>query len=263
MKEIKALFLDIDGTLVSFQTHTVPASTVEALEEAHRRGVSIFISTGRPMAFITNLKSIEHLIDGYITTNGAYCTVGNTVVSKHPMDPDDVNTILTDAIDRNYPVIVDGEHSVLVYNNADIVDRLFVKGFGVDVLDYSLTLDDIKGEAIMQLSPFITQEQEDELSPRFKHITSGRWHPEFTDLTRSGIDKAMGLQTMANYMHIDITQTMAFGDGGNDISILQAAGIGVAMGNSNDNVKAAADYVTTSVDNNGIANALRHYGVIS
>lgn len=262
MEEIKALFLDIDGTLVSFQTHTVPTSTVEALEEAHRQGVSIFISTGRPMAFITNLKSIEHIIDGYITTNGAYCTVGDTVVSSHPMDPDDINTILTDAIERNYPVIVDGEHSVLVYNNAEIVDRLFVKAFGVDTLDYNLTLDDIQGEAIMQLSPFITQEQEDLLTPRFKHITSGRWHPEFTDLTRSGIDKAMGMRTMAEYMHIDISQTMAFGDGGNDIPILQAAGIGVAMGNSNNNVKEAANYVTTTVDDNGIANALRHFEVI-
>lgn len=74
---IKALFFDIDGTLVSFTSHTVPASTVEALEEAHRRGVGIYISTGRPMAFITNLKPIAHLIDGYITTNGAYCVVGD------------------------------------------------------------------------------------------------------------------------------------------------------------------------------------------
>ena len=79
---IKALFFDIDGTLVSFTSHTVPASTVEALEEAHRRGVGIYISTGRPMAFITNLKPIAHLIDGYITTNGAYCVVGDTVVSS-------------------------------------------------------------------------------------------------------------------------------------------------------------------------------------
>lgn len=100
---IKALFFDIDGTLVSFTSHTVPASTVEALEEAHRRGVGIYISTGRPMAFITNLKSIAHLIDGYITTNGAYCVVGDTVVSRHPMDPDDVATVLADAIDNHYP----------------------------------------------------------------------------------------------------------------------------------------------------------------
>lgn len=72
----------------------------------------------------------------------------------------------------------------------------------------------------------------------------------------------MGMRTMAEYMHIDISQTMAFGDGGNDIPILQAAGIGVAMGNSNNNVKEAANYVTTTVDDNGIANALRHFEVI-
>ena len=55
---------------------------------------------------------------------------------------------------------------------------------------------------------------------------------------------------------------MAFGDGGNDIAILSAAGIGVAMGNSADDVKAAADFVTTDVDNHGIAHALRHYKII-
>ena len=55
---------------------------------------------------------------------------------------------------------------------------------------------------------------------------------------------------------------MAFGDGGNDISIIRQAGIGVAMGNAGDDVKAVADYVTTSVDDDGIANALKHFGVI-
>ena len=55
---------------------------------------------------------------------------------------------------------------------------------------------------------------------------------------------------------------MAFGDGGNDIGMLHHAGIGIAMGNANDNVKVAADYVTTSVDEDGIANALKHYGII-
>ncbi|MBO7599308.1 MAG: HAD hydrolase family protein, partial [Bacteroidales bacterium] len=53
---IKSLFFDIDGTLVSFKTHRIPDSTVMALEEANRRGVKIFISTGRPKAFVINLK---------------------------------------------------------------------------------------------------------------------------------------------------------------------------------------------------------------
>ena len=55
---------------------------------------------------------------------------------------------------------------------------------------------------------------------------------------------------------------MAFGDGGNDIEMLRYAGTGVAMGNADDAVKAAADYVTTSVDDDGIMNALKHFGLI-
>ena len=230
--------------------------------EAEGRGVGLYISTGRPMAFITNLKPIAHLIDGYITTNGAYCVVGDTVVSRHPMDPDDVATVLADAIDNHYPVVVDGERTIVVYNNSDLVDRIYVKGLGVDVLDYSLTLKDLGTEGILELSPFMTRAQEAALSPRLRHVTSGRWHPEFTDFTRQGVDKALGLREMAGFLHLDISQTMAFGDGGNDIAILSAAGIGVAMGNSADDVKAAADFVTTDVDNHGIAHALRHYKII-
>lgn len=79
-KKIKALFFDIDGTLVSFRTHKIPQSTVDALEDAKRNGVAVYISTGRPIMLINNLGQIEHLIDGYITTNGARCFVGNHTV---------------------------------------------------------------------------------------------------------------------------------------------------------------------------------------
>ena len=76
----KALFFDIDGTLVSFETHRIPSSTIEALEAAHAKGLKIFIATGRPKAIINNLSELQdrNLIDGYITMNGAYCFVGET-----------------------------------------------------------------------------------------------------------------------------------------------------------------------------------------
>lgn len=74
-KKVKALFFDIDGTLVSFKTHRIPQSTVDALEQAKKNGVEIYISTGRPKQIINNLGQIEHLIDGYITANGARCFV--------------------------------------------------------------------------------------------------------------------------------------------------------------------------------------------
>ena len=70
------------------------------------------------------------------------------------------------------------------------------------------------------------------------------------------------METIAVHEGISLTECMAFGDGGNDIPILRRAGIGVAMGNAGANVKAAADYITDSIDAGGVANALRHFGVI-
>ena len=67
---------------------------------------------------------------------------------------------------------------------------------------------------------------------------------------------------LAAHEGLDISECIAFGDGGNDISILRAAGIGVAMGNAADGVKASADYVTTHIDDDGIANAFRHFELI-
>lgn len=67
---------------------------------------------------------------------------------------------------------------------------------------------------------------------------------------------------MADYYGIDLTETMAFGDGGNDVPMLKVAGIGVAMGNASDSVKAAARFVTAHVDDHGIQKALMQWGVI-
>lgn len=259
---IKALFFDIDGTLVSFRTHLIPASTVAALRLAKARGVRVFISTGRPPQIIINLGQIEELIDGYISTNGAHCYVGSETVSLHPMLREDVETILADGQEKGYSTIVVGMRHFVVCNNTDTVGRVFVHDLKVTNIDFGLTYDDVRDEPILQVTPFVTPAQEAELMPRLKNCTSGRWHPAFTDITARGIDKAQGLREMAVYMHYDIAETMAFGDGGNDIPIIKAAGVGVAMGNGLDEVKASADYVTTSVDDDGIMNALRHYHVI-
>lgn len=261
-RNIKALFFDIDGTLVSFRTHLIPQSTVDALQEAKRNGVAIYISTGRPLMLITNLGQIEHLIDGYITTNGARCFVGDHTVCLRPISRKDVDEVVADADRCDYPVIVVGERHLVVYHPTDIVRKIFVEGLGVVNLDFSTQLETLADEEILQLTPFCSAEQEAELMPRLSNCTSGRWHPAFTDITSGEADKGKGLHAMAQYLGLDIAETMAFGDGGNDISIIREASVGVAMGNANEELKVCADFVTSSVDENGIRNALLHFGVI-
>ena len=78
---VKAIFFDIDGTLVSFETHKIPASTQEALKTLRDKGIKIFIATGRPQCLINNLGDLE--FDGYITVNGSYCfTAGHQPIYK-------------------------------------------------------------------------------------------------------------------------------------------------------------------------------------
>jgi Cof subfamily protein (haloacid dehalogenase superfamily) len=263
---IKALFFDIDGTLVSFKTHIIPQSTVDAIAEAKKNGVRIYISTGRPISLITNLGQIEHLIDGYITTNGAYCFVddetGRHTICCNDIPTEDIQMMLNAASKWDRPVIVVGQQDIAIYNYKDVVDDVFHKGLGVDNLDYDKPIEDVLIQPVLQMTPFISEEQEVELMSKMKNSTSGRWCPDFTDITCKAADKGKGLLAMAEHEGLAVADTMAFGDGGNDISIIRQAGIGVAMGNAGDEVKKNADFITTSVDEDGIMNALIKFGVI-
>ena len=84
----------------------------------------------------------------------------------------------------------------------------------------------------------------------------------FADITAKGDTKQKGIDEIIRYFDIRLEDTMAFGDGGNDISMLRHAAIGVAMGQAEKDVKAAADYVTAPIDEDGISKAMKHFGII-
>ena len=96
----------------------------------------------------------------------------------------------------------------------------------------------------------------------FPECVSSRWSPLMADINMRGVTKASGMDVFLRHYGIDRSRSMAFGDGGNDVAMLRAAGAGVAMGNACDEALAAADYVTASVDDDGIRRALEHFGVI-
>ena len=259
---IKALFFDIDGTLVSFNTHKVAQSTIDGLNIAKERGIKIFISTGRPLSFINNLEDIEHLIDGYITTNGSYNFMGKSVISMHSIPKEEVLTLVDYLNKHEYPAILVGTDNTAVINHKPIVDRIVIDTLNITNIDFSITAETVLQQDILQITPFITQEQQDIIMPQIPHCTSERWHPEFIDTVNKQASKGKALSDIVAYNDLIISETMAFGDGGNDISMLLKAGVGVAMGNANDNVKAMANYVTSSADDDGIYKALKHFEVI-
>ena len=171
-------------------------------------------------------------------------------------------TCVEDAKEKGYSLIVVGRKDVAVLDPTGDVDRIFRQMLAVKNLDQASPLDVVLQQDILQLTPFFPADYEPELLARMPQCVSGRWHPEFTDITANGADKGKGIVAMASHEGFDPSRTMAFGDGGNDSSMILQAGIGIAMGNAIDALKEQADYVTTSVDDDGILHALRHFNVI-
>lgn len=262
----KALFFDIDGTLVSFRTHEIPTSAVEALAAAKARGHRIFIATGRPRVIITNLGALQSrgLIDGYVTMNGAYCFVGDEVIYKSAIPTDDVRTLTGYCAQRHIPCIVVGEHDICVCQPDDRVRQIFYEHLKVTVPIPDTPLHEaIDGKEIFQLTPFLDEAQEAEVLPSLSCCEMGRWHPAFVDVTACGNTKQRGMDEIIRHFGIRLEDTLAFGDGGNDIPMLRHAGIGIAMGNARDEVKAAARYVTDTVDEDGIAKGIMKWLAVS
>lgn len=257
-----ALFFDIDGTLVSFQTHEIPPSTILALTQAKANGHRVFIATGRPPIIITNLGAIEHLIDGYVTTNGALCFVGSEIVACNAIPQEEARLVVVDAVAKRYGLIVIGERDIAVWDPKGDVDDIFRRQLAVQNLNQAKPVEEVLSQRVLQLTAFFESDYERLMMTRIPGCISGRWHPAFTDITARGADKGEGLLLMATREGIDPKYTMAFGDGGNDTSMIRAAGIGVAMGNAIEALKKEADYVTTSVDDDGILNALRAFAII-
>lgn len=257
---IKALFFDIDGTLVSFKTHRIPLSTIEAIHRVRQKGVKVFIATGRPMPFVNNLDGLEY--DGIMSVNGAYSAEADgTLIHRCVVDKDDIHRIIEYRKKHPMPIVFASEQEVFSVDceaAADAVKEVFellnLTFPAPQPIEKALTMD------VLQVIAFFTKEEEPYImSEVLKGCEPFRWHPSFADCIVRGTSKAVGIDHICRYYGFDISETMAFGDGGNDVEMLQHAGIGVAMGNATDAVKQYADVVTDTVDNDGIAKALAQY----
>ncbi len=260
---IRAIFFDIDGTLLSFQTHQVPVSTQKALQLLHEQGMKLFVATGRPPKTAAYLLDVfDFHFDGYVTMNGQYCLVGDQVIYEQCI-PSQAIAQLLPYLEREQIACDFVERDYVYINLYNEKARQISEALGrPDILG---PVEDVRralNHKIYQLSPFIYAEEEEEFFRHLPGCKSARWTPLFADIIPAEGGKPTGMAQMLAHFDIHPQEAMAFGDGGNDLEMLQYVGTGVAMGNAVDAVRAAADYVTTDVDHDGIWNALVHFGLL-
>lgn len=253
------MFFDIDGTLVSFKSHTVPESARRAIARLREQGVKVFIATGRLMKHVGIVNDIE--VDGYITVNGGYCiTSAGEVIFESAFPRATVERVIDLSEQYGFDLNVMTHEDMYVSSMGERVQKI------ASMINIMPTVADVRVIAAMQpvvqMCPYISRELEQEIMPLLPDCVGSRWIETFMDLNVRGVDKSLGIQQVMNYYGLTMAEAMAFGDGGNDLPMVRDAAVGVAMGNACDELKAVADYITSSVDEDGVSRALEHFGLI-
>ena len=253
------MFFDIDGTLVSFKSHTVPESARRAIARLREQGVKVFIATGRLMKHVAIVNDIE--VDGYITVNGGYCiTSAGEVIFESAFPRATVERVIDLSEQYGFDLNVMTHEDMYVSSMGERVQKI------ASMINIMPTVADVRAIAatqpVVQMCPYISRELEQEIMPLLPDCVGSRWIETFMDLNVRGVDKSLGIQQVMSYYGLTMAEAMAFGDGGNDLPMVRDAAVGVAMGNACDELKAVADYITSSVDEDGVSRALEHFGLI-
>lgn len=256
---IKAIFFDVDGTLVDPATHRMPQSTVDSLRALRERGTKLFVATGRHMSMMDDVRA-QFEFDGYVSVSGQYCVCGDTVVYSNPIPRQGMEEMVQAMEEHGFSgMFLEGEDCWL--NLHDDMAEQFLQDFQVKtpcVLPLSRALEQPIYQVITMLSP----REEWKLLERAEHLRCVRWYHGFTDAMPPNGGKDVGIRAVLDWAGITPEETMAFGDGENDLTMFSCVGTSVAMGNANDAVKAGADYVTARVDEDGVPKALEYFKLL-
>lgn len=257
-KKIKAVFFDIDGTLVSEKRARLEGKTLAALQEARKNGVLLFIATGRHQTELGLFQNFA--FDGYVTLNGQYCYAGETILHANPLPQEDVAAVVRQLQGAPYgAVFAEADRMYANEITGNIRHALGEVNIPLPaVADISRALE----HPVFQYIPYVDESQEALVQEAMPNCSYTRWNRFSINVTPKAGDKCVGIEKVLSYFGLQRDEAMALGDGDNDAGMLAYAGVGVAMKNGSAAAKAAADYVTDDVDDDGLFQALVHFGVI-
>ncbi len=276
MNAIKLIALDLDGTLFNNQSQ-ISAHNIDTIKKANKAGTTVVISTGRPYSGLPFEQLKGSGIRYAITTNGSaiYEIESGKCLFEEAMDEDIILPILDFLLtkDIHMDAFIGGKGYTPVQcvaagqklaNPPALKHYILNTRVRVDNLPLFIHENQLKVQK-MTLNFYpegdVFKDREEvrkylESNPAVTTVSGGYNNLEFT---RADVNKGVGLQKMAQLLDIPVAQTMAVGDTENDLAIIRAAGVGVAMGNATAAVKSAADYITTSNDEDGVAAAIAHF----
>lgn len=258
MESIRIVFFDIDGTLVDMSSGEVSSRTLDALKRLQGNGIKICIATGRPTATLPKFEGVE--FDAWLTFNGSYCYDRNGEIFINPLSGEDVGRILDNAKEMGKAVSVATRDRVAA-NGAD--DEL-AQYYAMAHLELTVApdFDEICRGDVFQLMMGCRSLEYDRILAGTKCAKITAWWDRAADIIPRDGGKGEGVRRILAYYGLDASQAMAFGDGNNDIEMLEAVGTAVAMGNASNQLKAVANAVCGHVKDDGIYHYCVENGLI-
>lgn len=261
----KLLFFDIDGTLIECNQgiYAITDNIRVALDQLKANGHDVFLATGRCKCFITD-GVMNYPFSGYVTCNGGYVEYLNKPIYKAVVPSEAIKATMELARQYNLNYYFESSDYIYVRDRNDPRHIEFADNWGMKP---EIIIDDFDPEAIeTYIGMIVVNDKSDipvmveKLSPYFD---VQRHQSDYSfDLTLKGVSKAVGIEKLVERLNRKIDDTIAFGDGRNDIEMLETVGIGVAMGNAVPEAKAVADYETDRIENDGIVKALEHFKLL-
>lgn len=275
----KILFIDIDGTLVDYENR-LPASAVKAIRMARAAGHRVYLCSGRSKA--ENKQEIWDIgLDGYIGGNGSYVESDGEVVMHQLVTPEQCRRIVDWLHSRKLEFYLESNSGLYGSENfrqrAVPVMKEYCRRKGKADADQAspdtvfptmIYGADLYRADVNKVS-YILDSYQDFLDAReqFPDLQNGTWGGAgetalFGDLGVKGITKAHAVEVLLKHLNARQEDTIAFGDAAVDIPMFEVCAQSCCMGSGGDGAKAASDYVTTAVEEDGLYNAFVHFGLL-
>ena len=258
-KKIKIIFFDIDDTLRNSKTGFVPSTIPTAFKQLRDKGILTGIATGRGIfGVVPEIKALKP--DFFVTLNGAYIEdkKGNVIYSnKIAKDKVEEYITWTKEVGIDYGLV--GSHAAKLSRRTEMISQ------AIDPIypDLEVDPDFYQKEDIYQMWTF--EEQGDDLvlpDTLASTLRMVRWHEHSSDVVPISGSKAAGVAKVVDQLGLKPENVMVFGDGLNDLELFDYAGISVAMGISHDKIKEKADYITKTLEEDGIFDALEGFRMV-